>query len=113
MGDVMATTDQLAALRRAADVSATDPTYTDGLIGTLIDTLGVNGAAAVIWREKAAKYATMVSMSEAGSSRNLSDMWQRAVDMQAMYERLADEEEQAEDPTNLTGYSYTIGIERV
>jgi len=109
----MASVDELAALRRAADLLADDTTYTDTLIGTLIDSLGVNGAVAVVWREKAAKYASMVSMSEAGSSRNLSDMYDRAVEMQALYERLADEEEAAEDPTNLTGYAYTIAIERV
>lgn len=112
-GVTMASVDELAALRRAADVDAADTTYTDTLIGTLVDSLGVNGAAAVVWREKAAKYASMVSVSEAGSSRSMSDLFQHAKEMQELYERLADEDAVADDPDNLTGLSYTIAIERV
>lgn len=107
----MASNDELAALRRAADVAADDAVYTDGLISPLIDSLGVNGAAAVIWREKAAKYATMVNTTEAGSSRSMSDLHAHAMEMADMYTRLADKEETPVD--TLAGYTYTIDIERV
>jgi hypothetical protein len=109
---MMASPDELAALRRAADIAADDATYTDGLISPLIDSLGVNGAAAVIWRELAAKYASMVSMTEAGSSRSMSDLYTHAKEMADMYARLADEEETPVVPPG-AGYTYTIGIERV
>jgi hypothetical protein len=108
---MMASADELGALRRATDTTTADPVYTDGLVGPLIDSLGVNGAAAVIWREKAAKYASMVNTTEAGSSRSMSDLYTHAMEMAAMYTRLAAEEEiPIIDPV---GYTYTTEIERV
>lgn len=109
----MASADQLGALRRAANVADTDATYTDTLLGTLIDALGVNGAAAVVWREKAAKFAEMVSMSEAGSSRDLSALHDQALKMEEMYARLAATDAVQTDPENLSRFTYTLGIERV
>lgn len=107
----MASADELGALRRATDTTTADPVYTDGLVSPLIDSLGVNGAAAVIWREKAAKYASMVSTTEAGSSRSMSDLFNHATEMAAMYERLADEDVVPDD--DLAGATYTTQIERV
>jgi hypothetical protein len=107
----MASNDELAALRRAADLATNDATYTDGLLTPLIDSLGVNGAAAVIWRELAAKYASMVNTTEAGSSRSMSDLYTHAKEMADMYGRLAAEDVIPDDP--LIGASYTWPIERV
>jgi hypothetical protein len=108
---MMASADELGSLRRATDTLTTDPVYTDGLVSSLIDSLGVNGTAAVIWREKAAKYASMVNTTEAGSSRSMSDLYTHAVEMASMYTRLAASEETpvVED----AGYTYTVDIERV
>jgi hypothetical protein len=107
----MASADELAALRRATDTTTADAVYTDGLITPLIDSLGVNGAAAVIWREKAAKYAALVSTTEAGSSRSMSDLYTHAKEMAEMYERLAANEETPVDTS--AGYTFTTEIERV
>lgn len=108
---MMASSDELASLRRAADIPADDTTYTEILISPLIDSLGVNGAAAVVWREKAAKYASMVNITEAGSSRSMSDLQKNALEMAALYTRLADAEITPVETD--AGYTYTIGIERV
>ncbi len=107
----MASDDELAALRRAADVPDTDTVYTDVLLIPLIDSLGVNGAAAVIWREKAGRYASMVNVTEAGSSRSMSDLYAHAKEMAELYERLATVEEIP--VVENTGYTYTTEIERV
>jgi len=107
----MASADELAALRRASDLTDDDEVYTDGLITPLIDSLGVNGAAAVVWREKAGKYSALVNTTEAGSSRSMSDLYQHAKEMAEMYARLADEEEIP--VLDNAGYTYTTDIERV
>lgn len=41
----------------------------------------VKAAAVHVWRTKAASYATMVTISESGSSRNLSDLHKNALTM--------------------------------
>ena len=105
----MASADELDALRRATDVPATDTTYTDTLLGTLIDSLGVNGSAAVVWREKAAKYAALVNTSEAGSSREMSALHDHAMKMQELYDKLA----AGEAIDVAAGQTYTLGVERV
>lgn len=108
----MASDDQLGALRRAADVSITDTVYTDTLLGALIDSSSVNRAALVIWREKAAAYAKMVNISEGGSSRSMSDLYNHAKEMIALYQKLVDEE--STDVVDTTqGTTYTVAIERV
>lgn len=108
----MASDDQLGSLRRAADVPVDDTTYTETLLGALIDLSGVNKAALIIWREKAAGYAKMVSMSEGGSSRSMSDLYNNAMKMVEMYQKIvADEDEGVIDA--IEGTAYTVPIERV
>lgn len=41
----------------------------------------MQGLAADIWREKAASYAGLVSVSESGSSRQMSDLHKNAIAM--------------------------------
>lgn len=78
----MATEQELDALHRAADVPASDDVYPDSLLADILDAAGsVTAAAAVIWREKAAAYAKMVTMAESGSSRTLSDLYKNALAM--------------------------------
>lgn len=82
----MATSADIAALRRAADEPGTE-TYTDAALSAYVDTAGsVDGAAAVVWREKAAKASTLVNVSESGSSRSMQQVYQNAIDMAKFYE---------------------------
>lgn len=50
----------------------------------------INAAAALVWQEKAAGYAELVDITEAGSSRKNSQLYQSAMDMMAKYNALAD-----------------------
>lgn len=83
----MASASDIAEVRRNTD-EPTDATYTDTVIGGYIDSLGVAGAAAKIWREKAAQYATLVDVTEAGASHKFSDLNKNALAMAAYWEGL-------------------------
>jgi hypothetical protein len=75
----MATADQVAEVRENTSEPTPDP-FTDAEIGALIDTLAsVNLASSVIWSRKAAGYAELVDTAEAGASRKLSDLYDRAI----------------------------------
>jgi hypothetical protein len=104
----MATSDQMAALRRAANItSEDDATYPDGLLSAIIDAAGsVEAAAARIWREKAAATAEMVNTTESGSSRALSDIHRNALELAAGFEKVAIN-------SSSRGRSSTTDIERV
>jgi hypothetical protein len=80
VGTTDLTDDQLAAI-------LVDKMYED-------DTFNMNAAAAHVWRIKAAGFAELVTVSESGSSRNLSDMHKNALSMAAQFEGL----DRAEDP---------------
>ena len=71
--------DVLIVRRNTSEL--TEDNYTDEVIGTLIDSLGVAGASRQIWQEKASGYATLVTVSEAGASRQLSDLHKNAIAM--------------------------------
>jgi hypothetical protein len=60
--------------------------YSDSYISALIDSSGVAGASAEIWRKKAASFAALVNTSEAGASRSLSDLSKNAKTMADMWE---------------------------
>jgi hypothetical protein len=84
-----------------------DAVYTDTLVGTYIDNLGTNeAAAAAIWGEKAATASVLVDTSESGSSRALSQLQRQAL---AMQQHFLPDDTTPED----SGGSYTIAIERV
>ena len=102
----MASADELAALRRAADVATDDDVYTDALLDSMFEMYGsVAGAAAAIWREKAAAYAAMVDTTESGSSRKLSDLHKNAMAVAAGFTSV--------DPVVVpTRAAYTIPVER-
>lgn len=69
-----------------------DSTYLDGYFDRFLDETGgdVNGAAALVWQEKAATFAEMVDMTEAGSTRKNSQLWSNAMEMMKKYQELAD-----------------------
>jgi len=82
----MATVDQIAKVRRATD-EMDFATYDDGVIGAFIDAASSLDAAIVeIWTEKAAKYASLVDVTESGSSRSLSNLQKQALSMAARYQ---------------------------
>lgn len=78
----MASAEQIAELRRKiAEPDAT--TYSDAVLGVRIDEASndINNVAYDIWQEKAAMYADLVDISEAGSSRKNSQLHANALKM--------------------------------
>jgi phage-related minor tail protein len=76
----MASVSDIAKLRKNTD-EPDETTFSDAYVGELIDALGVAGASAEVWREKAASYAKLVNTQEAGASRSLSDLMKNALAM--------------------------------
>jgi hypothetical protein len=78
----MADATQIAELRRLAGETGSS-TYDDTELGVRIDAVNgdLDAVAADIWEEKAAAYAEMVDISEAGSSRKNSDLYKAAIAM--------------------------------
>ena len=101
----MATDAEIATLRRMTALTDQDETYTDSLLGGLIDDLGFNSAAAQVWKERAAGAAGLVDITESGSSRSLSQLAKS-------YLSMASAITPAEEPTT-TGRSFTVGVDRV
>lgn len=101
----MATTDDVAALRRATN-EPDDDTYSDEVLAALIDAHGFAGAASAVWRDKAAATADMVNVTESGSSRSLGDISANALKMAAYFDK------QTQEPTVIKR-SFTTPIERV
>lgn len=100
----MASLDEVARLRRLTDVAEDDETYTSDLLGQLIDDLGMETAAGTVWREKAAKYAGLVDVTESGSSRRLSQLYDQALRVGQTF---------TPDPEDDTrGRSFTVEVER-
>lgn len=91
----------IAAVRRATD-EPTEQEYSDLVVQSLIDELGVAGASAHIWREKAASYAGDVDVSEAGASHKFSDLHKNALAMAAHWQGVADKETGAPVSTGRT-----------
>jgi hypothetical protein len=88
----MATTEQVASLRRMVDEATTD-TYTDEALSAIIDAeLSVDAAAATVWREKAAKASTLVNITESGSSRSMQQIFENAMKMANFYSTSSEEE---------------------
>jgi hypothetical protein len=84
----MATVESIASLRRLIDDVAAPQTYTDEYLNARLDANeNPEAIAAALWREKAAKYATLVDISESGSSRKLSDLRKAALEFAAYYDK--------------------------
>lgn len=64
----------------------TDEHFTDEVVSAWVDSNGVAGTSAIIWRKKAARYADQVNTSEAGASRALSDLNKHAIAMAATWD---------------------------
>lgn len=78
----MATAEQIAAFRLLIDEAGDKAPYDDASIGVRLDAaLSSQALAKEIWLEKAAKYASLVNVSESGSSRSMSDLHKNALAM--------------------------------
>ena len=82
------TNEQLATLRRMIGDETAPYMYSDTDLAAYLDTyLGdFTRTAAFIWREKAAVYAKSVDITEAGSTRKMSDLFDNALKMAQWYE---------------------------
>ena len=101
----MASEAEISMLRRMTDLSPDDTTYTDSLVGGMIDDLGMEPAVRQVWREKAATVAALVDTTESGSSRSLSKL-------RDAYLKMAESSNTSVEETTHS-QSYTVGIERV
>lgn len=105
----MATTEQIAAVRRMAAEPSTEA-YTDTALSALVDSEGSPlGAVVVVWEAKAASYAELVDTSESGSSRKMSQLHLNALRMRDYYYDLLHPKV---DTTVETASPFTVGIER-
>lgn len=83
----MATAEQVSALRLLiAEPDDTDP-YTTTTLFARIDAAGadLDRLAYEIWTEKAAAFATLVDISEGGSSRKSGDLHEQALAMAKVF----------------------------
>lgn len=64
-------------------------TFSDDYIAALVDAGSVASASAVIWTKKAAAFAELVNVSEAGASRSMSDLHKNALAMAKKFEEAA------------------------
>ena len=83
----MAEASDIAQVRRFVQEPDGSNGYTDEILGPLIDAHGVRGAAAVVWEEKAAKWASLVDTKEGSSSRDMSQMYEHALKMRNEFSR--------------------------
>lgn len=85
----MATPDDVLLVRDYTNEPDDTNGWPDARIEEYIDrTTTLNEAASIVWRVKAAQYATLVDVSESGSTRKLSDLRKNAMDMSAHYAAL-------------------------
>lgn len=79
-----------AAVRRLRSMVGEDTqdNYTDSMLDAMLVRNGddLDLTAAEVWREKAASYAELVDVNNAGSSRKLSQLYDRAVAQAALHE---------------------------
>lgn len=107
----MAELEDIARLRRLIGEPDNVEPWTDAVLAQMIDdAIDLNSAALEVWESKAASSATMVDTAESGSSRRMSQVHDQALKMIAYFRGLIQPSTQ---PPDLTGYAYTLPIERV
>lgn len=103
----MATNEEHLRLRRMTG-EVDSATYSSTDLDNYINEAGsLEGAAALIWSEKASEYADLVNISEAGSSRSLSDLFEHAKAQQDYFESVGSAN------VALPGSSTTRAIRRI
>lgn len=97
----MATVDQIDTLRRYIAEPDSSGDWSDETLSAIIDSsLTLNDAAIEVWDAKAAAAASLVDISEGGSSRKNSDVLKNAQAMAALFRgRAADAVETARGTT--------------
>jgi hypothetical protein len=97
----MATAEQIAEVRDYVAEPGIDNGWTDAKVGEYIDReADLYLAAAAIWSAKAASYATMVNVSESGSSRSMGSLIDNALKMAKEYRAKSAESGGPEDPAS-------------
>lgn len=87
----MATPEEIAELRNRTDEPSDSSSYSDEQLSALIDELeSLDLATGVVWKWKAAKFASLVNVTESGSSRALSDLMAHALEMARQSDGSAD-----------------------
>ena len=84
----MATAAEISTVRDNVN-EPNDATFSDEVIEALIDAGGTDSASAALWRKKAAAFAELVDVSEAGSSRKMSDLYKNALAMASHFDAQA------------------------
>jgi hypothetical protein len=108
----MADPTEVAAVLALLGPYATAEGWTEERVGALLDAgLTPNQIARDFWIQRSASTATMVDMSESGSSRKLSDINKNALAMAKMFRDAADDE--IEDPPIAPRAVTTRAIRRV
>lgn len=92
----MASVAQISNLRLMVD-EPDETNYTEGELSDMIDVALASGytlnlPARDIWLQKAARFSTLVNMSEGGSSRSNGDLFARAKGMADLYSGLVTKE---------------------
>lgn len=78
----MATAEQIADLRRLINEPDDVEPFTDAVLTVRIDAdPDLKSLAAIIWREKAATFASLVDVKEGNSDRKLSQLYKQALEM--------------------------------
>lgn len=82
----MASVEDITALRDLVNEPDDTNGWTDEKLGNLIDgEATLNAAASKVWVLKAGQFASLVDVSESGSSRKLSDLRKNAIEMAKHY----------------------------
>ena len=81
----MASEADIDAVRDNTNEPKDTSEFTDEEIGALIDEYGVDVASATIWQRKAATYADLVDVTEAGATHKFSDLHKSALEFSAFY----------------------------
>lgn len=71
----MATPQQIAELRIEVREPTNAEPYTDDFLGALIDSYGITDSAYKVWIAKRNAVASLVDISEGGSSRKMSQLF--------------------------------------
>jgi hypothetical protein len=101
----------IARLRRLIGEPVDTEPWNDAALSQIIDDAAdLNSAALEVWEAKAASSAAFVDTTESGSSRKMSQLNEQALKMVAHFKGLTDTPVL---PPDLSGYAYTVPIERV
>jgi hypothetical protein len=86
----MATQDAIDAFRVLIGNPPNEDPYLDSQLGARLDAASSPAVlAGTIWRERAASFASLVNVSESGSSRSLGDLYKNALAMATSFESQA------------------------